>query len=509
MIFKYKYNSYHVEPSALTSYLNAEYDESQKRMKEFNAQNPTERNHTIITSFTQKILSILDYSFNEYPNCTHDDKYPRPRYRESKLAYLKRLNDAPKIDISLKCFLLHIFDINVQNEHAISLLPSSAKHKISKKLKSTTDTDLTYAVVSNKNTNPIRRDSGGSVSIADLLSGNNCYINIEDSYFQNKDEDVYVMDLKFASKNNEIICLHDQERNATSWMNQCLSVCREIICWIENFDQFKQPQANDKDLRNQAIEYMEKQYLESLYEILKEAELDMKKECTSEERIRSYWGMQIEPNATRIPVSHQPLPPRYAHVNTNSKPIDMSHMTTLIRALFDAQEFEVHNAYLPCPSRFLFKANGVFLRVEITPISVTNIGTFSDPRFFASHQDNNMIVKRVKELERRAFLPKDSSEPCITFFIDVLHDINIKRALAITMMCIPSANLYASYEPISRAIQNPEKTRFSVRDVDKFKLLKGDPSRIKVMYFNENMNEKYMSKLQYAYRIYQSQRTSA
>ena len=68
---------------------------------------------------------------------------------------------------------------------------------------------------------------------------------------------------------------------------------------------------------------------------------------------------------------------------------------------------------------------------------------------------------------------------------------------------MPNGELESYYkERVLKAGKNPDKTRFRISSVNKFELLPDKPSRIKVVYFNENMDEEIKKKLKLHKEIY-------
>ena len=65
-------------------------------------------------------------------------------------------------------------------------------------------------------------------------------------------------------------------------------------------------------------------------------------------------------------------------------------------------------------------------------------------------------------------------------------------------MCVPNGKLvdYYNERPL-KAGKNPGKARFNFKEVNKFELLPGQPSRIKIIYKNPNMNNWIQEKLEF------------
>ena len=71
---------------------------------------------------------------------------------------------------------------------------------------------------------------------------------------------------------------------------------------------------------------------------------------------------------------------------------------------------------------------------------------------------------------------------------------------------MPNGKLEEVYKTrVLQAGKNPDKTRFRFSEVQNFELLKGKPSRIKVIYFDKTMKEEYRRKLNFYEDIYDKQ----
>ena len=96
---------------------------------------------------------------------------------------------------------------------------------------------------------------------------------------------------------------------------------------------------------------------------------------------------------------------------------------------------------------------------------------------------------------------------CITFFITILYDESTLKILNINILSMPNGLLNKVYKSdVLKAGKNPGKIRFRFSATPKFRLIKNNPSRIKVVYFDEDMDNKYKVKLKFIRAIYESQK---
>ncbi len=69
---------------------------------------------------------------------------------------------------------------------------------------------------------------------------------------------------------------------------------------------------------------------------------------------------------------------------------------------------------------------------------------------------------------------------------------------------MPNGELAEYYQdrPL-RAGKNPGKARFNIKEVNKFELLENQPTRIKIIYFDKNMDEAYKKKLKFFENLFE------
>lgn len=70
---------------------------------------------------------------------------------------------------------------------------------------------------------------------------------------------------------------------------------------------------------------------------------------------------------------------------------------------------------------------------------------------------------------------------------------------------MPNGELEKYYgNRVLKAGKNPDKARFNIKLVNKFELLKNNPSRIKIIYFNDNLPNNIRKKLSIYEDIYKN-----
>lgn len=80
---------------------------------------------------------------------------------------------------------------------------------------------------------------------------------------------------------------------------------------------------------------------------------------------------------------------------------------------------------------------------------------------------------------------------CLTYFIAIFYDIDTLDIEWIKLVCMPNGLLYPKYgDDILQCGKNVDKSRYTYRNNSKFILLEDEPSRINVVYWNNDMDEK-------------------
>ncbi|MDP8032750.1 hypothetical protein QJU43_00685 [Pasteurella atlantica] len=247
---------------------------------------------------------------------------------------------------------------------------------------------------------------------------------------------------------------------------------------------------NDKTLKN--IEELELKYLKKYYHFLKFAEDEMFYGFKTKEAIKDDWfGLYGDENGKGIS-DFAVGAERIVYSLLNGKGIGQPNSSPVGADLF----FEVEDAYI---------------HIDLKTVQKDNIGDFTTSIFVGRNQNSykgNMIVRG----EVRAYEPalptfynknKENQKICLSYFITILYDRKNLDILVITIDCMPNGELESHYkERVLKAGKNLDKTRFNIKEVNKFELLDGKPSRIKVIYFDEKMDEDTKNKLTIFEQIY-------
>lgn len=243
-----------------------------------------------------------------------------------------------------------------------------------------------------------------------------------------------------------------------------------------------------------AIEKLELKYLNKYYHFLKFAEDEMFYGFKTKEDIKDDWyGLYGSENGgiSDFAVGAE----RIVYALLNGKGIGQPNSSPVGSDLF----FEVEDAYI---------------HIDLKTVQKENIGDFTDSIFVGKNQNSYkgyMIVKEEQRLYEPA-LPtyynkgKNNEKICLSYFITILYDRETLDILVITIDCMPNGELEKHYgNKVLKAGKNPDKARFNIEKVNKFELLENQPSRVKVIYFDEKMDEKLKKRLRLFEKIYLEQ----
>ena len=96
-------------------------------------------------------------------------------------------------------------------------------------------------------------------------------------------------------------------------------------------------------------------------------------------------------------------------------------------------------------------------------------------------------------------------KPTLTFYNNSYDEANL-NILNINILSMPNGILSPVYgSDVLKAGKNPGKIRYNFSKTSTFRLLKNEPKRLKVVYFNNEMKHEYVKKLSFIYSILKSQ----
>ena len=252
-----------------------------------------------------------------------------------------------------------------------------------------------------------------------------------------------------------------------------------------------------KNLNLEEIERLENYYLNKYYHFLKFAEDDMIRGFKTKDEIRDDWFGKY--NAAEFNTGAE----RVVYSLLNGRGIGIPNSSPVGSDLF----FEVEDAY-------------IHMDLKTTKASKvkSNIGDYKNSWVIGNNQNSYKgILKKkrrggvIEEVKYEPKLPtyynkgKNNQKICLTYFISILYDQDNLETLVMCLGCMPNGELEPLYksDPL-KAGKNIGKTRFSIEKTASFRLL-NNSSRIKVISYNDKMDNNFKKDLKFYKDIYDNQ----
>ena len=238
------------------------------------------------------------------------------------------------------------------------------------------------------------------------------------------------------------------------------------------------------------IELLERKYLNKYFHFLKFAEDELLLGFKTKEKIQDDWLGLYKSGISDFAVGAE----RIVYSLLNGKGIGQPNSCPVGADLF----FEVQDAFIHID----LKTVGASL------IGKTNIGDYTKNIFVGTNQNSYkgyMIVNEGSENEEiREYIPslpaiynknKVNEKVCLSYFITILYDKDTLDTLVMSIVCMPNGELEPHYKTrVLQAGKNLDKTRFRFTNIPDFELLEENKKRIKVVFFDKKMDEKYKKK---------------
>jgi len=262
-----------------------------------------------------------------------------------------------------------------------------------------------------------------------------------------------------------------------------------------------------------SIEKLEKKYLDKYYHFLKFAEDELLEGFKTKESIRDDWFGLYKSGISDFSTGAE----RIVYALLNGKGIGQPNSSPVGADLF----FEVQDAFIHID----LKTTGATLkeikgdRKKGVKGWSNNIGDYTTSIPVGDNQNsykseikmangNSFNPKRIYEPSLPYFynFGKANEKPCLSYFITILFDKDTLDILVMTIMSMPNGKLESQYKSrVLSAGKNVGDTRFNFGSTPNFELLNDEDKRIKVVYFDKNMNELYKKKVKFIEDIYDKQ----
>jgi len=249
-------------------------------------------------------------------------------------------------------------------------------------------------------------------------------------------------------------------------------------------------------MTNKEIEELENKYLNKFYHFLKYAEDEMMLGFETKEKIKNDWKDKYGSNISDFAVGAE----------------------RIIYALFNGKGVGQPNS-CPVGSDMFFEVNDAFIHIDLKTVQTRNIGDVTKNIFIGNNQ--NSYQAEIKKENGSSFNPPRIYEPalptfynkgkinekiCLTFFITIVYeDVNL-NILNINLLCMPNGELVNHYgSKVLSPGKLEDKARFSFKKIPTFELLDLPRSRVKVIYFDDSMDNQLKESLSFYKEIYHDQ----
>lgn len=170
----------------------------------------------------------------------------------------------------------------------------------------------------------------------------------------------------------------------------------------------------------------------------------------------------------------------------------------------------------PVGSDLFFEIDDAYIHIDMKTVQKENINDFAKAITIGKNQNSYKGEIKTDKDEKREYVPSLPTyynkgglleKICLSYFITILYDRDDLNILVIAINSMPNGELEKHYKTrVLKPGKNKDKARFNISEVNKFELLKNKPSRIKVVYFNESMEEKLKKKLTLFKSIYNEEK---
>lgn len=256
------------------------------------------------------------------------------------------------------------------------------------------------------------------------------------------------------------------------------------------------------------IEKLEKKYLNKYYHFLKFAEDELLLGFKTKEAIREDWYGLYKSGISDFATGAE----RIVYSFLNGKGIGQPNSAPVGADLF----FEVEDAFIHIDLKSVGATLNPRSKNHIDGAWSNNIGDFTSTIFVGTNQNSYkgfMVVNEGRaNQELREYIPSlptfynndnEKRKVCLSYFINILYDKDTLDTLVMSIVCMPNGELEKHYkERVLSAGKNLDKTRFRFTNVPKFEMLENEPYRIKVVYFDKNMDDRFKNRLTFFNDLY-------
>lgn len=208
----------------------------------------------------------------------------------------------------------------------------------------------------------------------------------------------------------------------------------------------------------------------------------------------------------------------------------------IVYSLMNGRSIGLPNS-CPVGADLFFEVKDAFIHIDLKTVGATlkeikgnkkkgikawsnNINDYTSNIFVGTNQNSYKglmeVTRGVDKGKLREYTPtlpaiynknKSNEKPCLSYFISILYDKDTLDTLVISIICMPNGELEPHYTTrVLQAGKNLDKTRFKFTKIPDFELLDENKKRIKVITFDQKMDDGYKKKLNFFEKLFNEQK---
>jgi hypothetical protein len=227
-------------------------------------------------------------------------------------------------------------------------------------------------------------------------------------------------------------------------------------------------------LKDKELEMLEKDYFDQLYFYLKSNEQRMMLGLNSKDSIREDWISKYDEGAQQR---------KYSDIARGAERIFYWLLTTIW----------IPNSS-PIGSDLFFETYNAFIHIDTKTANIANPSDFKGKVALSANQTSYEapFTHTGTPTSVHASLPKyynagkDNEKPCLTYIIQIIHNIVSMEIIAVLLISVPNGQLYSVYgDAIVGAGKGKDLSlRYEYKEIPFFKTLDGKQLRVKFLYHN-------------------------
>lgn len=233
-------------------------------------------------------------------------------------------------------------------------------------------------------------------------------------------------------------------------------------------------------LSDKALEILEKDYFDQLYFYLKSNEERMMIGLNSKDSIRNDWISKYNEGAQQR---------KNSDIARGAERIFYWLLTTIW----------IPNSS-PIGSDLFFETYNAFVHIDSKTANIDNHSDYRGKVALSANQTSYEAdaTHTGTPTSVHASLPKyynegqDNEKPCLTYIIQIIHDINTMEIIAILLICVPNGQLYNVYRNriVGAGKGKDVSMRYEYKEIPFFNTLDGHPPRVRFLYHKPGISKK-------------------